>query len=177
MRTYRPGMMRAADPGLSFVRGLIIFGWTSALLLWPLALFLSQWGDCLGEPCAEPSLVRRVSYPLTGIGLLGAGVVAAVTASRPDPRWFLGLTIIAVIIAGLGVSGLIGAPGLGALALLLPGTVVLALGAYGAARTLSKQSTWWADGTFTGGLGIGLAAYLTAYLLYLAVTLLGMSRS
>ena len=56
-RTRRP-----LDPATTVAIAFVITGWAIYLLLGPLALFLTWYGDCLADPCPSPSRIDEATY-------------------------------------------------------------------------------------------------------------------
>jgi hypothetical protein len=117
-----------ADPATVVAMGFVVAGWALYLLLGPLAVFLTWYGDCLAEPCQVPGALDEAAYVFDVLWWIAFPALAYL--GYRGLRWaWVALLAVAVVLDLQIVAGAIGAPGFDAFAFTLPAAAVMTFGA------------------------------------------------
>jgi hypothetical protein len=135
-RTPRPGGTRGnppdrADDDARETRGIAVGavagGWFLFALVGPLAVFLTWFGDCVGESCPVASELDRTIYTADLLFWLALPAVAFL-AHRARPVAALVVSGIGLSIVAQGIASVLGARGFQAFFLVIPAGGLIAMG-------------------------------------------------
>lgn len=107
--------------------GALASGWLLFLLLGPLALFLTWFGDCSREPCPVASDLDRAIYTADLIAWLALPALALVAYRGWRPASGA-IVVIGAVIVAQGVASILGARGFQAFFLVFPAGGLIAIG-------------------------------------------------
>ena len=129
---------RPLDPATTVAVAFVITGWAIYLLLGPLALFLTWYGDCLADPCPSPSGIDEAVYVFDVLWWIA--FPALIYFAYRGLRWaWAALLAIAIVLDLQIVAAVVGARGFSAFWFTLPAAAVVTFGAgLGLAMTLPR---------------------------------------
>ena len=129
---------RPLDPATTVAIAFVITGWAIYLLLGPLSLFLTWYGDCLADPCPSPSRIDEAMYVFDVLWWIA--FPALIYFAYRGLRWaWAALLAIAIVLDLQIVAAVVGARGFSAFWFTLPAAAVLTFGAgLGLAMTLPR---------------------------------------
>ena len=116
--------------------GAMASGWLLFLLVGPLAVFLTWFGDCLREPCPVASDVDRAIYTADLLAWLALPALAFVAYRGWRPASGA-IAVIGLAIVAQGLASILGARGFQAFFLVFPAGGLIAIG--GAAGILGPR--------------------------------------
>ena len=129
---------RPLDPATTVAIAFVITGWAIYLLLGPLSLFLTWYGDCLADPCPSPSRIDEAVYVFDVLWWIA--FPALIYFAYRGLRWAWAVLLAIAIVLDLQiVAAVVGARGFSAFWFTLPAAAVLTFGAgLGLAMTLPR---------------------------------------
>lgn len=142
---------------VGFAWGLIAFACAALILLGPLALFLTWYGDCFSETCASATALNGAIYRLDVVAVPVIALIAVLGYVRPRRAWFVVISGIGVVLIGQAVAGILGYRGLYAFSLLLPAGVLMTIGGIAGVRALADRPLPGMEGPAAMAAGVGCA--------------------
>ena len=132
------GARRQLDPATTVAIGFVISGWALYLLLGPLSLFLTWYGDCLADPCPAAGRLDEAIYVFDVLWWIAFPALA--WFAYQGARWaWAALLAVAIVLDLQIVAAIVGARGFSAFFFTLPAVAVLTFGAgLGLAMTLPR---------------------------------------
>jgi len=129
---------RPTDPATAIAIGFVVAGWALYLVLGPLAVFITWYGDCVTDPCPGPGAIDELGYVFDVLWWIA--FPALVWFAYRGARWaWIALLAIAIVLDLQIVAAVVGARGFSAFWITLPAAAVLTFGAgLGLAMTLPR---------------------------------------
>ena len=119
---------RPLDPATAIAVGFVVAGWALYLVLGPLAVFITWYGDCLSDPCPVPGAIDELAYVFDVLWWIA--FPALVWFAYRGARWaWVALLAIAIVLDVQIVAGILGANGFDAFWFTVPAAAVLTFGA------------------------------------------------
>jgi hypothetical protein len=119
---------RPTDPATAIAIGFVVAGWALYLVLGPLAVFITWYGDCLSDPCPVPGTIDQLGYTFDVLWWIA--FPALVWFAYRGARWaWVALLAIAIVLDLQIVAGILGANGFDAFWFTVPAAAVLTFGA------------------------------------------------
>jgi hypothetical protein len=132
------GGRRPIEPTTAVAIGFVIAGWALYLLLGPLSVFFTWYGDCVDEPCQVPSVLDQAGYAFDVLWWIAFPILVWFAYRGLRPAW-AALLAIAIVLDVQVLAGALGASGFDAFWFTLPAVAILTFGAgLGLAMTLPR---------------------------------------
>jgi len=148
---------------VGFAWGLIGFAWVALILIGPLALFFTWYGDCFSETCPSPTAVDGAIYRLDVVAVAVIALISAIAFLRPSRVWFGLIGLIGLAYTAEAVAGILGYRGLYAFGLLLPAGVLMATGGIAGVRALADRPLPGMEGPASMAAGVGCATIAISF--------------
>lgn len=154
---------RVGSKGMAFARGLAVIGWIALMLLGPLALFGTWYGDCFAD-CDVVSPSDLAAYLIDVAAWIAIGVISFVPRVPPVRPAFRLVVACGLLFTIQGLASLIGVRGFVGFWPILPAGIVITLAGVASLDAASASSSRWASRTENDGVALGCLIYVVPFL-------------